>query len=141
VSVRTLGPPLHPLVDDPRPGTPPTPLGTAAESPTPALVEPGAGPAVTSRDAIKARAADVLAARCAACHGAPTPAAGLRADTPDALREVQAGVRWVTPGRPDESRLFDVVGVRSAAGRIAPKHCLSASEMDVLRAWITSLYE
>jgi hypothetical protein len=141
VSVRTLDPPLHPLVGDPRPGTPPTTPGTAAESSTPALVEPGAGPGVASRDALKAQAADLLAARCAACHSAPTPAAGLRADTPDALREVQAGVRWVTPGRPDESRLFDVVGVRSTAGRIAPKHRLSVSEMDVLRAWIASLHE
>ena len=93
VSVRTVEPPLHPLADDPRLRTAPTTLGTAAERPTPALVEPGAGPGVAVRDAIKARAADVLAARCAACHGAPTPAAGLRADTPDALREVQAGVQ------------------------------------------------
>jgi hypothetical protein len=141
VSVRTVEPPLHPLADDPRLRTAPTTLGTAAERPTPALVEPGAGPGVAVRDAIKARAADVLAARCAACHGAPTPAAGLRADTPDALREVQAGVQWVAPGRPDESRLFDVVGMRSAAGRIAPQHSLSVSEMDVLQAWIASLHE
>jgi uncharacterized membrane protein YfcA len=34
-----------------------------------------------------------------------------------------------------------VVGVWSAAGRIAPKHRLSESEMDVLRAWITSLQD
>jgi hypothetical protein len=33
------------------------------------------------------------------------------------------------------------VGVLSAAGRLAPKHRLSQSEMDALHAWITSLNE
>ena len=83
----------------------------------------------------------MLAERCAACHGAHEPAAGLRADTTGALRKAQGGIQWVMPGRPGESRLFEVVGVRSAAGRIAPKHRLRESEMDVLRAWITSLHE
>jgi mono/diheme cytochrome c family protein len=103
--------------------------------------EPESGTSPAARDAVNAQVAGVLAERCAACHGAHEPAAGLRADTPGALREAQGGIQWVTPGRPSESRLFEVVGVRSAAGRIAPKHRLSESEMDVLRAWITSLHE
>jgi mono/diheme cytochrome c family protein len=141
VSVRTMDPPLHPLEDDPRTRAAPTTPGTVAEraAPSSGASAPMAGPG--ARDAVTARAAAVLAARCAACHGTHEPAAGLRADTPGALGEAQGGIRWVTPGRPDESRLFEVVGVRSAAGRIAPKHRLSESEMEALRAWITSLPE
>jgi hypothetical protein len=151
VSLRPMDFPLHPLADNPRGGAAPATPGTAAEQaapspsgPTPDTTLPagtGAGISVATRDAVNAQAAGVLAERCATCHGAHEPAAGLRADTPDALREAQGGVSWVMPGRPDESRLFEVVSVRSAVGRIAPKHRLSQSEMDVLRTWITSLHE
>jgi hypothetical protein len=151
VSVRPMDAPLHPLADDPRAGAASTTLGPAAEraapsppGPTPDTTLPAApesGTRAATRDAINAQAAGVLAARCAACHGAHEPAAGLRADTLGALREAPGGIPWVTPGRPEESRLFEVVGVRSAAGRIAPKHRLSESEMDILRAWILSLQE
>jgi mono/diheme cytochrome c family protein len=151
VSVRPMDAPLHPLADDPTVGAaPPTP-GTAAEraapspsGPTPDTTpedDPESGTSLAARDAVTAQVAGMLAGRCAACHGAHEPAAGLRADTPGALREAQGDIQWVTPGRPGESRLFEVVGVRSAAGRIAPKHRLSEREMEVLRAWITSLHE
>jgi mono/diheme cytochrome c family protein len=161
VSVHLMELPLHPLVDEPRAGVAPAEHGTAAEraaqpssvstqrttsstgpeSGTSApMLSQGAGAA--ARDAVIALAAGVLAARCAACHGAHEPAVGIRADTPDALREEQGGVRWVTPGRPDESRLFEVVGEGSTAGRVvAPKHRLNQSEVDALRAWIASLNE
>ena len=151
VSVRPMDAPLHPLADDPTAGAAPTTPGTAVEraapspsGPTPDTMpqaEPESGTSAADRDAVNAQAAGVLAERCAACHGAHEPAAGLRADTTGALRKAQGGIQWVTPGRPGESRLFEVVGVRSAAGRIAPKHRLRESEMDVLRAWITSLHE
>jgi mono/diheme cytochrome c family protein len=147
VSVRPMDPPLHPLEDDPRAGAAPVTPETTAEraAPSPSGPTPPAGPvsgpSATIHDAIIAQAAGVLAERCAACHGAHEPAAGLRADTPGALREAQGSVQWVTPGRPDETRLFDVVGVRSAVGLIAPKHRLSQSEVDVLRAWVTSLHD
>jgi hypothetical protein len=151
VSVRLLDAPLHALADDSAEEAAPTTPGTTTESAAPSLsasapdTTPPAGreldPSAAARDAVTAQVAGVLAARCAACHGAHAPAAGLRADTPSALREAPGGTQWVTPGRPDESRLFEVVGVPSAAGRIAPKHRLTASEMEVLRAWITSLHE
>jgi hypothetical protein len=153
VSVQPMDVPLHPLVDEPRAGAAPARPETAAERAapsssvsTPATTSP-TGPAsgtsapMLSLGASTAAAAAVLAARCAACHGAHEPAAGIHADTPGALREEQGGVRWVMPGRPDESRLFEVVGVLSTAGRMAPKHRLSQSEVEALRAWITSLNE
>jgi mono/diheme cytochrome c family protein len=158
LSVQSMDPPLYPLVDEPGAGTAPVTPGTAADkaarsSPVPAQdTTPPTGPAsdtsasitypdasTTARDAVVALAAAVLAERCAACHGAREPAAGVRADIPGALRDEQDGVRWVTPGRPDESRLFEVVGLQSASGRIAPKHRLRQSEVDALRMWIASL--
>jgi mono/diheme cytochrome c family protein len=158
VSVRAMDSPLHPLVDEPRAGADPAIPGIAAERaapsssvPTPGTTSPTGSASGTSapmmspdasaaaRNAVLAQAVGVLAARCAACHGAYEPAAGILADTPGALREEQGGVRWIIPGRPDESFLFWVVGVMSAAGRMAPKHRLSQSEVDALRAWITSL--
>jgi len=159
LSVRPLDHPLHPLMDEPRAGgAASATAGTAAEKAMPSLpvpaqgtippsgLAPGASTPITSpgagtadRDAVVARAAAVLAARCASCHGAHEPAAGVRADTLGALREVQNGIRWVTAGRPDTSRLFEVVDMQSASGRIAPKHRLSQSEADALRVWIASL--
>lgn len=112
LSVRLMDTPLHPLPDEGRAGA----------------------STMTAGD----RVARLLAERCAGCHGAAAPAAGVRADTPEALLRAHDGVRWVAPGRPDESRLFTVVGAQSAA-HIAGKHRLPQSEVDALRAWIVSL--
>lgn len=123
VSVRPMDTPLHPLADEPRARAAPV---TSAG-------------AIATRDAVAARAAAILAGRCASCHGGREPTAGVRADTPPALLAEQQGVRWIAPGKPDESRLFEIVGVQSAAPGNAPKHRLTQSELDALRAWIASL--
>lgn len=39
------------------------------------------------------------------------------------------------------SRLFEVVGAPSPAGRMAPKHRLGQNEVDALRVWIASLHD
>jgi mono/diheme cytochrome c family protein len=121
VSVRSMDMPLHPLADEPG--------GGAAD-----VASAGA-----TREAVAARAAAIVAERCASCHGGPDPAAGVRADTPEALQVEQHGIRWIAAGRPDESQLLSIVGVQSAARGITPKHRLTQSEMDALRAWIASL--
>jgi mono/diheme cytochrome c family protein len=89
--------------------------------------------------ALAARAAAVLAERCASCHGERAPAAGVRADTPEALRRAPGGMRWVVPGRPDESRLLEVVAASSAPREVPPRHRLDSGDLEVLRAWIGSL--
>jgi mono/diheme cytochrome c family protein len=119
VSVRPMDIPLHSLADEPRARAAPTTGPGAAGSP----------------DTAAGRVAVLLAERCAACHGAHEPAAGVRADTPGALRAEQNGVRWVLDGRPDESRLFSVVGVQAET----PKHRLTQIEIDAVRAWIAAL--
>jgi mono/diheme cytochrome c family protein len=155
LSVRPMDAPLHPLIDAPRTEAAPTTPGMAAEQAaqtSPVLTQGTTPPAgfalstspgasITARDAVVARAAAVLAERCASCHGVRESAAGIRADTLDALCKEHDGVRWITPGRPDASRLFEVVGMQSAAGGFAPKHRLSQREDDALRAWIASLYD
>ena len=69
------------------------------------------------------------------CHGEREPAAGVRADTPTALLAEQNGVQWVALGKPDESRLLEVVGPTSPSAR----HRLPQDEVAELRAWISSL--
>lgn len=114
--MRPLEHPLHPLENE----------AARAAAPMAAIPE-AAEPPVD-------RAAAILAARCASCHGAQAPAGGVRADTPAALLGVQHGVRWVTPGHLDESRLFEVVGSTSPT----PRHRLTEAEVEILRAWISS---
>jgi hypothetical protein len=135
LSVRALDVPLHPLEDEPRAETPVSrPAAMPAAS---APASPGARAA--NGDALTARAATVLAERCAPCHGAREPAAGVRADTLEALRGASTGSRWVVPGRPDESRLFEVVATPSPARQVPARHRLSVSEVEALRAWVASL--
>jgi mono/diheme cytochrome c family protein len=136
VSVRTLDRPLHPLEDGSR-GVAPAPRSRSA--PRPDAPPRSLGPGADTGDATTARAATVLAERCAPCHGAREPAAGVRADTPEALRRASAGTQWVVPGRPDESRLFEVVATPSLTRPVPSRHRLSANEVDALRAWIASL--
>lgn len=122
LSVRPLEQPLHPLESEVARG----------EAPVAATPE-AAGPSVAGGAAAD-RAATILASRCGPCHGALAPAGDVRADTPTALFGVQHGVRWVTPGHPNESRLFEVVGPRSPT----PRHRLAEEEIEILRTWISS---
>ncbi len=84
-------------------------------------------------------AAAVLAARCANCHGDARAAARVRATTPEELAEPQAGIRWVAPGDPAGSRLFEVIGPGGATSRVAPVHQLEVGEVAILREWIRTL--
>ena len=123
LSVRPLEQPLHSLESEEAPaGAPKSATGSAP------------GPLVASAAAAD-RAAALLAAKCASCHGSREAAAGIRADSLGALLAEQNGVRWVTIGKPDESPLLKVVGPTSPT----PKHRLTEQEVERLRAWISSL--
>jgi mono/diheme cytochrome c family protein len=123
LSVRRMDVALHPLGEEPGGRTAPV-----------TGLEPGG-----SRDALTGRIAELLERRCARCHGGRGAAGGVRADTPEALRAEQNSVRWIAPGNPDGSRLFEVVGVEAAAQGAKAEHRLTQGEMDALRAWIASL--
>ncbi len=77
----------------------------------------------------------ILSDACFACHG-PDEAAGkgdLRLDLQDGL----AGV--VTPGLPDDSRLYQRVSAADPDDRMPPKEAhrrLTAADIDTLRTWI-----
>jgi mono/diheme cytochrome c family protein len=122
LAVRPLEQPLHRQEDE---ATGVAPRASATDSPS--------GSRATVASAAD-RAATLLAAKCASCHGARDAAAGIRADTPSALLTEQNGVQWVATGKPDESRLLRVVGPTSAT----PRHRLSKEEDEVLRTWISS---
>ncbi len=89
--------------------------------------------------AVKQAAASILTVRCAGCHGESRPAGGVRASTLEQLTAPQRGIRWLTTGDPDASRLFEVVGLGGPASPIAPVHQLELGELATLREWIRSL--
>jgi mono/diheme cytochrome c family protein len=123
LSVRPLEQPLHPPESEEAPAG--APVRAAGAAPGPLVADAAAAD----------RAAAVLAAKCASCHGSREPAAGIRADIPAALLTEQNGVRWVAIGKPDESRLLKVVGPTSPT----PRHRLTGEEVEELRARISSL--
>jgi mono/diheme cytochrome c family protein len=122
LSVQPLERPLHALEGEA------ASVGAAAPATGPVPV-PGVAAAAASD-----RAAALLAAKCASCHGSHGAAGGVRADMPAALLAEQNGERWITIGKPGESRLLEVVGPTSPT----PKHRLTEEEVEILRAWIAS---
>lgn len=61
------------------------------------------------------------------------------ASTLEQLAAPQRGIRWLTAGDPDASRLFEVVGLGGPTDAIAPVHRLELGELATLREWIRSL--
>lgn len=76
--------------------------------------------------------------RCYACHAALKQKSGLRLDTARAALKGSDGGAVIEPGKPDDSRLIELV---TSAGddRMPPKDQgtpLSAEEIDLVRRWI-----
>ena len=85
----------------------------------------------------------ILAAKCFACHGpdAESRKAGLRLDTFDgATAALENGVRAIAPGSPETSTLLVRVASTDLDDRMPPEghDALTASEIALLRAWISS---
>ncbi len=109
---------------------------TSGTAPSTLSARRAAGPAGSTSD-VASEAARVLAERCAACHGDERPAGGVQADTTSRLLET--GRRWITPGRPDASALFDAIGVPSPGRPLAAAHRIDGCELEVLGRWVASL--
>lgn len=85
----------------------------------------------------------LLAAKCFACHGpdAESRKAGLRLDTFEGASAIlENGTRAIAPGLPDASGLMARVSAVDLDDRMPPEghDGLTASEMDLLRAWISA---
>ena len=106
------------------------------ETPLHALDDRIAAGDAIARGGTDDRAAAVLRARCAGCHGANHPAGGVRADTPAALLTEQRGIRWVVQGHPEQSRLLAVVGATDAGRATSTYHRIPDAELTTLRTWI-----
>ncbi len=125
------------------------------------LVVSGSGEASAAKDALSSNGSDargtavhaspdfdrdirpVLAAKCFACHGpdAESRKAGLRLDTFEGASAIlENGTRAITPGAPDASELMARVSAVDLDDRMPPEghDGLTASEMDLLRAWIAA---
>lgn len=82
------------------------------------------------------RATRLIAERCSACHGAERSDAGLRFDRRADLLLV------VAPGRPERSRLLDIVQLPPGDPLMMPPtgagSRLDAAELALIRRWIAA---
>ena len=80
------------------------------------------------------RLAEVLRLRCAKCHGAETQKGDFALHTPEALRKGAESGPVLSPGEPDDSRLYEVVstGIMPPPGETP----LTATERELLHDWL-----
>ncbi len=123
LSVRRLATPLHPETPAQR---------SPGNSPTSA---PMTGPGLPT---LRSAAANVLAVRCAACHGSDRTEGGVRADATEALLAEQRGVRWVIPGDVENSPLLGVVGADTQHPPRVRAHLITTEDVEALRRWIAA---
>jgi hypothetical protein len=77
----------------------------------------------------------VLVARCFECHGDKKQEGGLRLDArSDATKGNESGPA-IVPGKPQESRLVEVIGYQDAI-RMPPKQKLTDAEIAILTEWV-----
>lgn len=77
----------------------------------------------------------ILVARCFECHGDKKQEAGLRLDSRAALLKESDSGPVVVAGKPDESRLIEVIGYGDAI-RMPPKEKLPDDQIAVMTEWI-----
>ncbi len=79
----------------------------------------------------------LLSQKCQSCHGPQVQLSGLRLDTREAILRGGKQGAALTPGKPEQSLLFQAV---SGAGKIAmpPTGALSPAEVSLLRDWIAA---
>ncbi|MEX0668977.1 MAG: PSD1 and planctomycete cytochrome C domain-containing protein [Pirellulales bacterium] len=112
------------------------PVGSQAAVVAVWLTIAGAGPAAAeSTEFFERRIRPLLVEKCQECHGPEVSEAGLRLDSPAALRAGSDGGPVVVPGKPQDSRLLAAV---KHAGEVAmpPDEKLSADEIVWLETWI-----
>ena len=85
----------------------------------------------------------ILSAKCFSCHGPDDAArkAGLRLDTPDALKKAASGAPAVVPGNPVSSGVTKRIALKSGALQMPPAetgHPLTQSEIQTITDWIKS---
>lgn len=82
----------------------------------------------------------VLETHCVHCHGDNRLSTMPPIDSTAALRRLIGPRNWIVPGRPKQSRFFQVVTFAdSVPGAMPPTgHAIPPRDVEVLRAWITA---
>ena len=78
----------------------------------------------------------ILSRRCFGCHGPKRQKAGLRLDSRSGMMRGGESGAVIVPGRPEESRIVEVIQHADDDIKMPPKNKLPAREIAVLTAWI-----
>src|SRR5688500_17951165 len=76
--------------------------------------------------------------QCVKCHGPIEQKSGLELDTPDAVLKGGDEGKVITPGKPEESRLYQYLAAGSDP-HMPPKKQLNDAEIALVREWIQSM--
>lgn len=92
-------------------------------------------PSPESEAFFESKVRPLLVAKCFECHGEKQQKGDLRLDSRDAVFKGNDGGPAVVPGKPDDSRLIEVIGYRDPV-RMPPKGKLSDAEIETLMTWV-----
>jgi hypothetical protein len=101
------------------------------------------GLAVSKRVSYRSDVLPILSAKCFSCHGPDDAArkAGLRLDTPAALKPAASGFAAIIPGNPLTSGVIKRITLKSGALQMPPAetgHPLTSKEIQTITEWIKS---
>jgi mono/diheme cytochrome c family protein len=102
---------------------------------SPATADEPAPPSPAQAEFFEAKVRPILAGRCASCHGPEKQKAGLRLDSPEAMRSGGDSGPAIEPGNPEESLLIEAVRYEGAT-QMPPDGKLDEAEITALVEWV-----
>src|SRR5258708_110180 len=110
-------------------------IGGLARAGEPAKID-GTPKAVSEQEAFfEQKVRPLLVAKCLECHGEKKQEGGLRLDSRAALLKGNESGPAVVGGKPDESRLLEVIGYEDVI-KMPPKQKLAEAEIGTLTEWV-----
>ena len=118
-------------------------LAIAQPPSKPQAVGASRGLDTTKRVSYRSAVLPILSAKCFSCHGPDDAArkAGLRLDTPAALKPAASGMPAIVPGKPLASGVIKRITLKSGALQMPPAetgHPLTSKEIQTITDWIKS---
>ncbi len=105
---------------------------------TPVISAGTAGADDSREKQFEERIRPLLVSRCGSCHGAEKQQGDLRLDLRASVLGEKPGEGVVAPGKPDDSRLLQVVRYTAGDTQMPPSGKLPDSEIELLSAWISA---
>ena len=110
--------------------------GVAARADEPAPDQPAVVKLTPEQEAFfEKKVRPILVSRCIECHGEKKQEGGLRLDSRAGVFQGNESGPVVVAGKPDESRLVDVIGYQDPI-RMPPKQKLADEEIAALTEWV-----